>query len=273
MTAPRRLAGCPAVLALWALVLVRAATPAAAQAPTDGLAARYTFDAQSFADDAGKGRNGFSLGAPSFVPGQYGAGSACRLDGTSGVRLPTTAFSATKAGTVSLWFKPAARQPRSSGTLLYRANQATPSSPDVNWRDRTLAIYYMAHSPDYISPVVRVGYTQAGDATSYQCDAEYPSPVAGAWHLVTVTVDGTARKLNLYLNGELKMPCGLAKGALTNGTFALRLGKPVNGQFSEIGNFAGEIDMVRFYTRALSSAEVEALYIGDIRGAVCPAPA
>jgi hypothetical protein len=74
----------------------------------------------------------------------------------------------------------------------------------------------------------------------------------GSWMLVTGTWNGTTA--SLYINGSLST--STAFSGLTYGTSNLGIGADPGGGNS----FSGLIDEVRIYNRALSAAEVAALY-------------
>jgi hypothetical protein len=78
----------------------------------------------------------------------------------------------------------------------------------------------------------------------------------GAWHHVVMAIDLDNYEYNLYLDGVLE---GTKSFPVTSSGIdsdsPLLIGKQVNGQ-----NFDGSIDDVRIYNRALSGAEITALY-------------
>jgi hypothetical protein len=102
--------------------------------------------------------------------------------------------------------------------------------------------------------------------TSGTADLDAPSALAvGAYVHLAATYDGAA--LRLYVNGQ---PAGerAHTGAMPATDLPLLLGQMLPGQPEY--NFPGALDEVRVYNRALSAAEVVALYDGTI--AAEPAP-
>jgi len=96
--------------------------------------------------------------------------------------------------------------------------------------------------------------------TSAETDTRGTAKLAtGAWSHLAATYDGA--NLRLYVNGTL-VSTKAATGAIQPGTRALRIGG--NSIWSEW--FAGLIDEVRVYNRALSAAEIQ----GDMAVAVKP---
>ena len=82
-----------------------------------------------------------------------------------------------------------------------------------------------------------------------------PAVPLGVWTHLAVTYDGTT--LRLYVNGVLRSSTA-ASGGIAASTAPLRIGG--NTVFSVPGTeyFAGLIDEVRIYNRALSAAEITA---------------
>ena len=89
-------------------------------------------------------------------------------------------------------------------------------------------------------------------ATSQSLEARGSAAVAlNAWTHLAATYDGTT--LRLYVNGNLVGSRAVANPLLTS-TGVLRFGgNSVWGEF-----FAGRIDEVRLYNRALAAAEIQA---------------
>lgn len=80
-----------------------------------------------------------------------------------------------------------------------------------------------------------------------------PAPYFGTWEMVTMVYDGTS--LSIYINGSLS---GSAVSAAPyNPSGALVMGETQRGGFHD---FSGSLDDVRIYNRALSPAEIMALY-------------
>lgn len=78
----------------------------------------------------------------------------------------------------------------------------------------------------------------------------------GRWYFVVETYDGTAMKL--YVNGTLKGSFAVS-GTLQTNTRSIWIGASENPSYPY--PVSGKIDDVRIYRRALSSAEIQGLYI------------
>ncbi|NCO34648.1 MAG: hypothetical protein AUJ92_08460 [Armatimonadetes bacterium CG2_30_59_28] len=77
---------------------------------------------------------------------------------------------------------------------------------------------------------------------------------SGEWHHVAGTFDG--KKLCLYIDGELKQEIETQYPAITTCEWNVVAGKDPN----TAGRFAGIIDEVKIYSRALSADEVKKAY-------------
>ncbi|MFN8353059.1 MAG: LamG-like jellyroll fold domain-containing protein [Spirosomataceae bacterium] len=79
------------------------------------------------------------------------------------------------------------------------------------------------------------------------------SPTAGAWHLITATYDGAAKKI--YVDGTLAISQAASGAIGTNGE-AVMIG--TSGGWENY--FSGLLDDARIYNRALSPTDILALY-------------
>jgi len=100
-------------------------------------------------------------------------------------------------------------------------------------------------------------------ASMHYDDGRY-SPVAGTWHYVAGVYDAPNATATIYVDGipeDVEHVFGLppASGPLTVGTGV--------SDYAPTDNFVGAIDELRTYARALSPAEVYALYRAQARGA------
>jgi hypothetical protein len=84
---------------------------------------------------------------------------------------------------------------------------------------------------------------------------------SGTWYHAVLTTTGNAGAMNAYLNGVAigQAPSGTNTPLTSN--YWIQLGSVASSSF--IYNFKGEIDDVRFYNRAISGAEVAALYAAE----------
>jgi hypothetical protein len=207
---------------------------------TNGLSAYYAFEGDA-KDSSGKGNNGTLQGSPSFADGPAGYGKAIQLNGVADyVDLPISNLISTL----------------SSATFSTRVNM---TSYTGNWQRifdfGTGTTTYMFLSPNAgVSGLVRFEITTTGGGGESQVTA---SASLTGWHHVAVTIDGTAKTLQLYIDGEL------AASGPTN-TLPSALGKTNQNwlgrsQYDADAYLSGAIDEFRIYSRALSAAEVRYL--------------
>jgi uncharacterized protein (TIGR03437 family) len=88
----------------------------------------------------------------------------------------------------------------------------------------------------------------------------------GAWHHVVSVYNGPGANWSLYVDGQLDQ-VGTATDPSNTSPVNWRIGQSLNGTSS----FPGIIDEVRYYNRALSTSEIQAIVIGD-GGKLAPAP-
>ena len=202
------------------------------------LALGFNENAGSTAADASGRNNHASLGGATWAAGKHGAGLS--FDGTAS--LVTVADSAglnpTGALTLEAWIKPTTLSgwrtvlmKEAAGGLIY-------------------TLYAYDNAP---RPAVYIHTTT---------DIDIPgtaAPPLNAWTHLAATYDGA--QLRLYENG-IQVASRAATGALSTSTGALRIGgNAVWGEY-----FAGVIDEVRVFNRALSAAEIQADMTTPISG-------
>jgi hypothetical protein len=210
-------------------------TMLAGGAPTtpEGLVAAYSFDEGSgdtVADASGNGLDGVISGALWTNPGRFG--SALLFDGIDdSVTIAASPTLQLSSGmTLSAWVHPTTMQ---SG---WRAIV----QKDVD--------SYSLHASGDMGPL-----HPAGGGTFDGMGGYVTGPVAipvNAWSHLALTYDGET--LHLYVNGEeiSSMP---QVGGLEADTAPLQIGGNAYGEY-----FAGLIDEVRIYDRALSPSEIQA---------------
>ena len=219
-----RLAPLAALLALGA-----ACTPAAAHAATAPVAA-YGFEetGTTAGDASGLGNAGTVTGGATRAPGRFG--SALSFDGADDlVRIRDAGPLNLASGmTLEAWVKPAAGG--GARTILLKGR-------------RTGLSYALDAGA---SPGAQV--SAGAETASARAASELP---VGAWRHLAATYDGAA--LRLYVNGA-KVATAARPGPLTPGDGALTIGgNELAGDF-----FAGLVDEVRIYDRALAAAEIAA---------------
>ncbi|HSY41318.1 MAG TPA: LamG domain-containing protein [Polyangia bacterium] len=192
-------------------------------------------------DSAGHNNNGF-LENVSFVPGPLG-GQAFNFDGTTSdvvVQTSTTLDVATGFG-LSLWIEVAAWP--SAGTVIV-------DKWVYGQEDKLISLHPDGHIGFLLYP------------TASQQVVSSTALTLGTWHHVAATYEGTT--VRIYIDGVLDASAPAAgdvadsTGSLTFAHNAVRgAQEPVNNGF-----FAGALDEVRWYNRALSAAEIAALHDG-----------
>src|SRR5258705_7733629 len=205
-------------------------SPARAQVP--GLVAAYAFNEGSgttVADVSGNNNNGTISAATWTSAGKFG--SALMFNGTSAqVTVPNaTSLQLTTGMTLEAWVFP-------TGSL-------------ASWRavlDKNVDGYYlMASSDPNNRPAVGGTWTGGNQNTAA------PTALAlNAWTHLAATFDGAT--VRLYVNGvQVASQAQTAPLATTTGTLQIG-GDSYPNEF-----FAGAIDEVRIYNRALTQAEIQ----------------
>jgi len=223
--------------------------PAPPPPPAAGPVLTLSFNEASGAtavDGSGNNNNGTIAGA-TRVTGQTGFGGALQFNGSSSiVNIAHSASLALSSGmTLEAWVNPSAN----AGTTVNDGWRT------VIMKERsTTGLAYGLYSNDGDSnPSRPAGYIR-NNGTDVEA-ANGPAVPLGVWTHLAVTYDGTT--LRLYVNGVLRNSVAAA-GGITASTAPLRIGG--NTVFSVPGTeyFAGLIDEVRIYNRALSAAEITA---------------
>ncbi len=220
----------------------RTPTPGATPTPTltptpaaGGLWARYPFDG-SANDASGAGRNGALNGGATFVTGRVG--QAVDLSGTSQyVSLPAGVVSGMNDFTVATWV-------RLDTTSAWQRVFDFGSSTSVN----------MFLTPQSGANTLRFAITTGGAGGEQQINA--PALPTGVWKHVAVTLAGNTG--TLYVDGvQVGQNTALTLRPSSLGSTSNNwLGR---SQYAD-PYLDGQLDDFRLYSRALSSAEVLALF-------------
>jgi hypothetical protein len=201
-------------------------------APPPSLVLAFSFDEASGVtvnDKSGLGNNGTASGGPLRVAGH--AGGALSFDGVNDVvAVPNAASLALTTGlTVEAWVRP--------------------SQLGANWRtialkERPGGMCWALYGHDSNGPAAHA-------VTGPTATANGARLALNAWTHLAATYDGSV--LALYRDGSL-VASTLASGSLLTSTGALKIGG--NSIWSEW--FAGLIDDLRVYSRALTASEIAA---------------
>jgi len=207
-------------------------TVANAPPPTTGLVAAYGFNAgsgSSVADSSGRGNSGSSSGAAWNVGGRYG--SALSFDGVNDwVTIPDASSLDLTAGmTLEAWVRPSTLG--GWRTLVFK--------------ERTGGVVYGLYADQ--AGGRPLGQVYIGSERNAIGTSSLPLNV---WTHLATTYDGAV--VRLYVNGVLAGSSSIS-GSMTASTGVLRIGG--NSVWAEW--FAGLIDEVRVYNRALTAAEIQ----------------
>ena len=242
-----------AVLASLITVSVSAQTNPQRSFLTNGLVAYYAFNGNAN-DESGNGRHGTLVAGAQIVQNRFGQShSAVHLNGidgfislrTNSLTLKTNSFldvSGTNARTFSLWVKlDAFRTPAYGGNPILQYGLT--GYPQSSFGGATFSMHFDNYDPSK----VQVAFW------AHTIGLKFNEATTHYMHHV-LTYDG--KRIVYYLDGRL---LGETYAGLNTVDDKITLG---GGPDSENPNnrFLGNIDDVRIYTRALSDAEVKALY-------------
>jgi len=177
--------------------------------------------------------------------GKYGA--ALNFDGTDDyIDLGNPpSLQITKNQTISMWIYPtdvsARRNPYAKA---YGGEGTITQEIGADGTNCNLSYYYG---------------TNGGNSTPYQGFSTVGNPIAkNTWTYISFVRDLTAMKLRWYINGSLSGETDANYSSATAGSLTAYIG---NGYVSK---YAGKIDEVRIYDRALSTNEIKQLYYSNL---------
>jgi hypothetical protein len=203
--------------------------------PPSGLVAAYTFEAgsgTSVADASGNGRTGtMNSGVSWTTAGKFG--KALSFNGSSGLVTiaDATSLDFTSAMTIEAWVRPTSR-----------SNWDTVVMKGYGTTGRAYALY-AGDSNGRPATTVRISTTERSAAGT-------SSLALNTWSHVAMTYGGG--RLRVYVNGA-QVASTSVTGTIRTTSDALSLGgSSVWGRW-----FAGQIDEVRLYNRALSQTEIQ----------------
>ena len=214
-----------------------------------GLVAAYNFDQGSgttLTDLSGSGNNGIISGA-TWTAGRSGGGALSFNGSTSIVTIANAAsLQLTTGMTLEAWVRPAALNDWEA--ILYKPRSAT---------GLTYALYGTDGASRPPSGYVGLGSTESSVVG--------PSQLAlNGWSHLALTYDGATE--TLYVNGIAVSSVSVI-GSMQNSTGALTLGNDNLGEA-----FAGLIDDVRIYSRALTPTEIGVDMSQPVGGAMDATP-
>jgi hypothetical protein len=215
--------------------------------PVVGLIAAYDFNdgsGASLADRTGLGHTGTVSGATWTTAGRFGG--ALSFDGVNDWVTINDAndLDLTTGMTLEAWVYPTA-----SGSGSWR-------NVVIKERPQGEAYNLYANTTLNVPTVFIVRAAQTGTPMDASGTAAVP---ANTWTHLSATYDGTT--LRLYVNGA-QVGTRAVSGAMVTSTGVLRIGG--NSLWGEF--FAGRIDEVRIYNRALTAAQIQS----DMNAAITP---
>jgi prepilin-type N-terminal cleavage/methylation domain-containing protein len=213
-----------------------------------GLVAYWNFEegsGSSILDKSGNGATGVWVGSASGTNGTYyTSGEVGSYAGDfNGINNKVTASISfpTSTGSFSLWINP-------TTTNLGGGNAAGIISDNGNY----FTVYWGA--PSFCSGDIDVYFSAQGDT----CGTA--APTLNQWNLLVIVWGSGAGTDGIYLSGIHEKSTAIA--AMSQWQNPLDIGGQNIGN-TGINWFKGSIDDVRVYNRALSAAEVQALYIAE----------
>ncbi len=187
-------------------------------------------------DRSGNGRNGAFLSSPIWTSG-CSKGSCLEFDNIDdGVSIPSFTFAGASDYTMVAWVKIKGSHKNYTGTIMSSGN----------WNS--------AHWAFGISQSNTIIQTRKADGSGSPTLSRASS--LNTWHLMGLVRNGTA--ISFYVNGVRVGGATITNGVLASDATNMTIGRETyaNGYFA----FNGFIDEPRIYNRALSAAEVSALY-------------
>ncbi len=205
------------------------------------------------AEAAGSGQAATLYGSANFASGSVpgvGGGTALHLDGAGYARFKGTWFDPYKTNTsISLWCKPDAT-PGGEQMLLMKSSLDSGSSPGFRLGLTGTSFFFS-------------GCTVGGQS-SFNVSAAIV-PQAGVWYHLVAEFDRGSSLIRLFVNG-VEYTGTTSTRTIPAGEYIAGDNWPVLGMANDGGGnkswFAGTIDDLRFYTKALSATEVGALFQG-----------
>jgi hypothetical protein len=202
---------------------------------TNGLVSWWR--AEGNANDSAGTNNGVAENGVTYVA--RAGGQAFAFNGTTAeVQVPTSAtLDLTNGYTIAFWINLPSLPTQLTYIVEKLVSYAEDKAVDLN-PDGTLGFH--------IFPVIHM-------------EAPLNSTTAltlNAWHYVAATYDGA--QADIYLDGRLDSSTAVS-GSIDNGTGALGF---AHNDTRDGGYLAGDLDEIRWYSRALSASEIAALASG-----------
>ena len=219
--------------------------------PTDSdptLVGYWKFDEGSgtvAADASGNGNHGTLQNGPIWTTGRIGG--ALRFDGNNDyVNLPSGLLNGLSNVTTAFWIK---TSKTGKQAIFSGATSGNNEEYLLYFTSHTQILFFLGESPSSY-----VAWTITSIAN-------------GQWHHVAVVRDDTNNMVTLYIDGVSQGAKAATLNPLSIVANGLVIGQEqdaVGGGFDPVQAFAGDLDDVRIYNRALSAAEIQALASGTL---------
>jgi len=220
---------------------------------TGGPSAWYKFDENAGTtarDSSGNGNPATFSGSAAWAAGHTGSAFSVALGQTGYAQSARPAVRTDQSFSVAAW--------------VYRLGNNSSSRTAVSAPGSNVCAFILKYDDsgtwDFMLP-----QTDTTNPNSDQVNSTGAAATNTWVHLVGV-YDATAQTVNLYVNG-VKQGTGLSKTLKWNATVNTQIGRAQwNGAW--VDQWAGSIDDVRLYPRALSATDITALYNGTSVGAM-----
>ncbi len=223
-----------------------------AQIPTNGLVAYYPFNGNAN-DESGNGNNGTLVGA-TMTSDRFGVpNKACLINGNTGfygsgifVSIPNSVQGLSQV-TLSIWVR--------EYNLTYYHGEAY-----ISFGAHQSGLLSIGHF-NSANPSGNISFDVSNPPNGLGIGYPYDDSFTNIYEHYVLVYDGVAGTLKAYQNGNLiETQTGMTGAIVTPVDFG-GIGKHLwdNGSQSST-RFNGEVDDVRIYNRALSEAEIGALY-------------
>lgn len=208
--------------------------------------------AEGDAKDLAGNSHGTTVNGVTYAPGQVG--QAFSLSGSAYVQIPdSAALHMTTALTIEAWVKPAGLS-TSFGKFITKDLFSQCGSPYF--------VFSLEVDQSGRKPAFAVAHSTAAGDVSYVMSSD---PInVGQWSHLVATFDG--RRVRIYVNGVLKGDAPAIKATLASSAMPLIIGRSAAcGQ-----GIPGLYDEVSVYSRALTAAEIAAVYSAGSAGKCKP---
>jgi len=232
--------------------------------PSDGLVAYWSFDNCDATDDSGNGHNGTIRGNLMCTEGKKG--KAFQFDGSSFIVLPDSRFLDGNCGaTISAWVNYQASAEYCDYGCDWTWHMIIGSSDGRPWTDPLTLQFALNRARDF-------GFSDLAAGTSIRVDPLTDNVYLSqnTWHLVTATLEQTpaGSQMKIYKDRDLAQTvssdqrvCISYDADMETVIGALNICFPGNQCYTQ--PWIGYIDELRVYNRAVTEAEIQALYSGE----------